>query len=107
MKTTIMSKVFCVLLGLQLVASGCGEFSTAHCLDLRDEIATPPDMRKNYHRVVTPATDVAAECYCHVEEAAIAVVAVPVTVVFWGIHVVGAAGGAEGVGSLLDYLINQ
>jgi len=101
-----MRKVFCVLLGFLLVVSGCGEHITAHCLDLSDEIATAPDMRKNYHPTITPITDVVADCYCHVEDAAIVTVAAPVVIAFWGIFVVGSLGGVEALGELLEASVN-
>ena len=74
-----MRKVICVLLGFQLIFSGCSEHISAHCQNLSDEIASSQDMRENYHPVLTPITDVASECYCHVEDAAW----VALTVVLW------------------------
>jgi len=56
--------------------------------------------------MLTPITDVAGECYCHVEDAAIVTVAAPVIVVFFGIVVVAAIGGGESVGFVLEALIN-
>jgi hypothetical protein len=90
-----MRKVFCMLLGFQLIVSGCSGHITAHCEGVSDEIATAPDMRENYHHILTPMADVAAECYCHVEDAAIVTVAAPAIVVFVGavLLVALAAGG--------------
>jgi len=56
--------------------------------------------------MLTPITDAAGECYCHVEDAAIVTVAAPVIVVFFGIVVVAAIGGGESVGFVLEALIN-
>jgi hypothetical protein len=69
-----MRKVFCALLGLQLIVSGCAwQHCTAHCEGVSDEIAKPSDTRENYYPILTPVTDVAAECYCYGEDAAIAI----------------------------------
>jgi len=65
-------KVFCVLLGLQLAVSGCcGQHFSGHRPDISEQIAADPNMRENYNPTLTPITDVAAECYCHVEDAAL------------------------------------
>ncbi|MEE8576063.1 MAG: hypothetical protein V3T31_02300 [candidate division Zixibacteria bacterium] len=101
-----MRKVLCVLLGFLLIVSGCSEHISAHCLNHSDEISFPPDMRENYHPTLTPITDVAGECYCHVEDAAIVTVMAPVIVVFLGIVVVAAVGGGESVGFVLEELFN-
>ena len=66
-----MRKVLCLLLSCLLIVSGCSSHITDHCQNLSDEIASDQDMRENYHPVLTPITDVAGECYCHVEDAAI------------------------------------
>ena len=64
-----MRKVFCVFLGILLIVSGCSPHLSEHCQDISDEIDTYPDMRENYNPTLTPITDVAGECYCHVEDA--------------------------------------
>ena len=74
-----MRKVFCVLLGFLLIVSGCSEHFSAHCQEMSAEIDLPTELRENYHPVITPVTDVAGECYCHVEDAAI----VTLTTVFF------------------------
>ena len=81
-----MRKILCVLLGFQLIVSGCSEHISAHCLNHSDEISFPPDMRENYHPTLTPITDVAGECYCHVEDAAIATAGIPAMVIVYGIY---------------------
>jgi hypothetical protein len=86
-----MRKVLCLLLGFQLIVSGCSEHISVHCIDMSEEIASPPDTRENYHPALTPITDVAGECYCHVEDGAI----VALTIVFV-IGVVIAQGMAAG-----------
>ena len=104
-----MRKVFCVLLGILLIISGCSPHITAHCQDISIEIGTSPDMRENYHPTLTPIADVAGECYCHVEDAAITTVAVPVIViVFLALIITGGDGAGLGelVGTGLDALIN-
>ena len=101
-----MRKIICMFLGFQLLVSGCSEHISGHCLNHSEEISLPPDMRENYHPMLTPITDVAGECYCHVEDAAIVTVAAPVIVVFFGIVVVAAIGGGESVGFVLEALIN-
>ena len=68
---SIHKRVFCVFLGFLLAVSGCGEHFTRHCKDMSDEISTPPNMRVNYHPILTPITDFTGECYCHVEDAVI------------------------------------
>ena len=70
-------RVFCIFVGFLLAVSGCGEHITGHCQDLANEIALPPDMRKDYHPVLTPVTDVVAGCYCHIEDVAIVAVVAP------------------------------
>ena len=74
-----MRKVICVLLGFQLLVSGCSEHLSDHCMELSAETALPAEGRENYHFAITPITDVAGECYCHVEDAAI----VTLTTVFF------------------------
>ena len=91
-----MRRVICVLLGFQLLVSGCSEHLSDHCMELSAETALPAEDRENYHFVITPITDVAGECYCHVEDAAI----VTLTIVFFaGWFVVqGMAEGYKGYG---------
>lgn len=101
-----MRKFLCVLLGFQLLVSGCSEHISAHCLNHSEEISLSPEMRDNYNPTITPITDVAGECYCHVEDAAIVTVVAPVMVVLFGIVVVIGAGGGESIGYLLEELIN-
>jgi len=101
-----MRKVFCILLGFLMILSGCSSHITAHCQNLSDEIATSQDMRENYHPTITPVTDVAAECYCHIEDAVIAIVAAPVIVAYAGICVVATIGGGESVVFGLDALVH-
>jgi hypothetical protein len=101
-----MKKAFCVLLGFQLIVSGCSEHISAHCLNHSDEISFPPDMRENYHPTLTPITDVAGECYCHVEDAAIVTVMAPVIVAFYGIVLIANVGGGEAIVYGLDALVN-
>ena len=101
-----MRKVICVLLGFLLIVSGCSEHISAHCLNHSEEISFPPDMRENYHPTLTLITDVTGECYCHVEDAAIVTVMIPVIVVFAGIVLVAAIGGGESVGFVLEELFN-
>ena len=84
-------KVFCVLLGFQLAVSGCGEHLSAHCQTLSDEIAGVPEMRENYNSVLTPVADVATECYCTVEDAALVTAGVIVVTGFVAIVVVAAS----------------
>ena len=79
MGETKMRKVLCLLLGALLIVSGCSEHFSDHCIDMSEEIASPPDTRENYHPALTPITDVAGECYCHVEDGAI----VALTIVFF------------------------
>ena len=74
-----MKKVICVLLCFQFIVSGCSEHLSDHCMVMSAETALPPEQRENYHPVLTPITDVAGECYCHVEDAAI----VTLTTVFF------------------------
>jgi hypothetical protein len=40
-----MRKVFCVLVGLQVLVSGCSGHISSHCEAASDEIAKPPDTR--------------------------------------------------------------
>jgi hypothetical protein len=101
-----MRKALCVLLGFQLIVSGCAEHISAHCLDISDEIATDPDMRENYHPTLTPITDVAADCYCHVEDVAIVTVAPAAIVVYWGAVILVGAGDGELIVWLLNLLVN-
>ena len=101
-----MRKIICVLLGFQLLVSGCSEHISSHCLNHSEKISFPRDMRENYHPTLTPITDVAGECYCHVEDAAIVTVMAPVMVVFAGIVLIAAIGGGESVGFVLEELFN-
>jgi hypothetical protein len=71
-------KVFCVLLGFQLAVSGCGEHMSVHCRRFSGQIAADPGMRENYNSILTPITDVATECYCRVEDAALVTTGVTV-----------------------------
>ncbi len=66
-----MKKVFCMLLGFQMVVSGCAGHLSSHCEAASDEIAEPSDVRENYYPILTPVIDVAAECYCYCEDAVI------------------------------------
>ena len=61
---------------------------------MSEEIASPPDTRENYHPALTPITDVAGECYCHVEDAALVALGCTVMIVFW-IGVAVAQGMAD------------
>ena len=101
-----MRKVICMLLGFLLIVSGCSSHITAHCQNLSYETSLPPDMRENYHPTITPVTDVAAGCYCHVEDAVLAIVAGPVIVAYAGICVVASIGGGESVVFSLDALFH-
>ncbi len=92
-----MKKVLCVLLGFLLIFSGCSEHLSDHCIELSAEIALPKELRENYHPVLTPITDVAGECYCHVEDAAL----VTLTIVFW-IGVIFAQGMADSAPRYID-----
>jgi len=74
-----MRKALSVLLAFLLVVSGCSEHLSDHCMVMSAEIALPSEQREKYHPALTPITDVAGECYCHVEDAAI----VTLTAVFY------------------------
>ena len=71
-----MRKVLCLLLGVLLIISGCSEHLSDHCIEMSGEISLPRELRENYHPVLTPITDVAGECYCHVEDAALVSLAI-------------------------------
>ena len=71
-----MKKVLCVLLGFLLIVSGCSEHLSDHCIEMSGEIAAPAELRENYNPILTPITDIAGECYCHIEDAALVVLVI-------------------------------
>ena len=69
-----------MLLGVLLIVSGCSEHISGHCIEMSAEIALPTELRENYHPALTPITDIAGECYCHVENAAIATLTIGIVI---------------------------
>ncbi len=105
-----MKSVACVVLSLLLAGSGCSEHISAHCLQHSRKIASSRDVREDYRPTLTPIADVAGDCYCYVEDAAIVAVMAPAVVVFLGFALLAVAAGPENaglaIGSLLDELAN-
>jgi hypothetical protein len=87
-----MKKVICLFLGFLLIASGCSDHISDHCLEMSAEIALPTELRENYNPIVTPITDIVGECYCHVEDAALVVLVIALIV---GLSYAGSSVGGS------------
>ncbi|MFC1793810.1 hypothetical protein ACFL3Q_09520 [Planctomycetota bacterium] len=75
-----MRKAICLLLVFLLIVSGCSEHLSDHCIEMSEEIALPTGLREDYHPVLTPITDTAGECYCHIEDVALIVLIVGIII---------------------------
>jgi hypothetical protein len=70
-----IKKMLCLILSCCMVLCGCAEnyHWTDYCDEFSADRVVEGKEREDYNPLLTPATDVGAECYCYTEDAAIGV----------------------------------
>ncbi|MFZ9034222.1 MAG: hypothetical protein ACO21J_09765 [Anaerohalosphaeraceae bacterium] len=68
-----MKKSRCLILSCCMIFCGCAEnyHWTDYCDEFSADRVVEGTEREDYNPLLTPATDVATECYCYTEDAAI------------------------------------
>ena len=88
-----IKKTSCVILSFCMVLCGCAEnyHWTDYCDEFSADRVVEGKEREDYNPLLTPATDVASECYCYTEDTVISTGIGVATVALVGVVVVGSS----------------